>query len=255
MTLDHFSDTRTFLGRDIVTTHPITSPNHLSNVARLQSYTRQKKNRVFLQRLSNFSFSTFLLSSCSETDVSTMCVTNTTYRRSQPIFSLAEAQQQQQQQPAGCPSGLTQRLLSTFNLAAQQNVGEFLAALQGPQSAEFSVAQPPSEKPRAKRRRKPQKPGKTAKMNDRHFVVHNYHDHSNDPIDTATSDEDHCDHSSEDPSHHRKGGVATAFPLKLHAVLDQVEADGLAHVISWQPHGRSFVIHQPKEFVDLVMPK
>ena len=45
-----------------------------------------------------------------------------------------------------------------------------------------------------------------------------------------------------------------SFPLKLHAVLDQIEADGLAHVISWQPHGRAFVIHKPKTFVEHVMP-
>jgi len=43
--------------------------------------------------------------------------------------------------------------------------------------------------------------------------------------------------------------------MKLHAILDQVEEDGLSHVISWQPHGRCFVIHKPKEFTDHVMPK
>jgi hypothetical protein len=101
------------------------------------------------------------------------------------------------------------------------------------------------EKPRPKRRRKPQKPGKTAKQNDRHFVVHNYHDHAND----VDNDDE------EDEPHRRRGGVSIAFPLKLHAVLDQVEADGLAHVISWQGHGRCFVVHKPKEFVDHVMPK
>jgi hypothetical protein len=103
----------------------------------------------------------------------------------------------------------------------------------------------PQQKQRIKRRRKPQKPGKTAKMNDRHFVQHDYHDHANDRDEEVESEEEH---------HHRRGGVAVAFPLKLHAVLDQVEVDGLSHVISWQPHGRCFVIHDPKEFVDHVMP-
>eukprot|EP00934_Nitzschia_sp_Nitz4_P004336 Nitzschia sp. Nitz4//scaffold133_size116822//2039//3639//NITZ4_003789-RA/size116822-augustus-gene-0.160-mRNA-1//-1//CDS//3329535342//4326//frame0 len=98
----------------------------------------------------------------------------------------------------------------------------------------------PPKKP--KRRRKPQKPGKTAKQNDRHFVVHNYHDHANDSDDTDV------------PTSRRRGGVAVSFPQKLHSVLDQVEADGLSHVLSWQPHGRCFVIHQPKEFTDHVMP-
>jgi hypothetical protein len=107
------------------------------------------------------------------------------------------------------------------------------------------------EKPRPKRRRKPQKPGKTAKMHDRHFVVHNYHDHmyDQDEHDQVVHEEE------EDPNHRRRGGVAVAFPVKLHSVLTQVEADGLAHVISWQPHGRCFVVHKPKEFVDHVMPK
>jgi hypothetical protein len=37
-------------------------------------------------------------------------------------------------------------------------------------------------------------------------------------------------------------------------VLDQVEADGLTHVVSWQAHGRAFVVHKPKEFVETVLP-
>jgi hypothetical protein len=85
-------------------------------------------------------------------------------------------------------------------------------------------------------------------MNERHFVVHNYHDHAND------SDQ-HEEVDQEDPNQRRRGGVSVAFPVKLHAVLDQVEADGLAHVVSWMPHGRCFVIHDPKEFVDHIMPR
>jgi hypothetical protein len=104
--------------------------------------------------------------------------------------------------------------------------------------------------PKPKRRRKPQKPGKTAKLNDRHFVVHNYHDHAHYEDHNETVDDDH----REGGQHRGKGGVAISFPLKLHTVLDQVEADGLAHIISWQPHGRCFLIHAPKEFVDNVMP-
>ena len=100
---------------------------------------------------------------------------------------------------------------------------------------------------RPKRRRKPQKPGKTAKQNDRHFVVHNYHDHAFYP--------DENDECQEESGMKRRGGVATSFPTKLHTILDQVEADGLSHIISWQPHGRCFIIHKPKEFADYVMPR
>lgn len=132
-------------------------------------------------------------------------------------------------------------------MLSQRLLGSFASSI--PVAAPKSVVvEAPAEKPRPKRRRKPQKPGKTAKMNDRHFVVHNYHDHANDTC------EDEVQQTQEE-THRRRGGVAVAFPLKLHAVLDQVEADGLAHVISWQPHGRCFVIHKPKEFVSHVMPR
>jgi hypothetical protein len=113
-------------------------------------------------------------------------------------------------------------------------------------SAPTSIATLQNEdKPRPKRRRRQQKPGKTAKLNDRHFVVHNYHDHMND-VDDATDVEDY--------GHRRRGGVSVSFPIKLHSVLDQVEADGLTHVVSWQAHGRAFVVHKPKEFVETVLP-
>jgi hypothetical protein len=110
-----------------------------------------------------------------------------------------------------------------------------------------------SEKTRPKRRRKPQKPGKTAKLNDRHFVHHDYHDHATDSIESVLHDS--AQGGASEGGERRKGGVSIPFPVKLHSVLDQVEADGLAHIVSWQPHGRCFVIHKPKEFVDHVMPK
>ena len=97
------------------------------------------------------------------------------------------------------------------------------------------------------RRRKPQRPGKTAKHNQRHFVVHNYHDHTADlPV---QSEQEEARISG------RRGGVSVFFPIKLHEMLDQIEADGYAHVISWQPHGRAFLIHDPVEFASHVMPK
>ena len=189
-----------------------------------------------------------------------MCVTNTTYRRQQPISLVP---------PANNVSGLTQRLLGTFQLKdAPAKPQEHVPAAASAFSAPLSTAQhhqvasvgssmvvtqpacPTIPKPRPKRRRKPQKPGKTAKMNERHFVVHNYHDHADDHEDLSYQEMD-----EEEEHSRRKGGVAIAFPLKLHAILDQVERDGLGHVISWQPHGRCFAIHQPKVFVETVMPK
>lgn len=175
-----------------------------------------------------------------------MCVTNTTSRRSQPVAFTS-------QQVSLSQSLLSQRLLGTYlpTVPSKQpvyNHGDIQFASQFLNSVTSSSV--PTEKPRPKRRRKPQKPGKTAKNNERHFVVHNYHDHSHD-------DEDHSDfvEDVDDANQRRRGGVSIAFPLKLHSVLDQVEIDGLSHVISWQKHGRAFVIHKPKEFVDHVMPK
>lgn len=52
-----------------------------------------------------------------------------------------------------------------------------------------------------------------------------------------------------------KGGVLIPFPVKLHGMLDNIEADGLSNVVSWSPHGRCFCVHKPKEFVNQIMPR
>eukprot|EP00977_Amphora_coffeiformis_P027532 scaffold34619_cov183-Amphora_coffeaeformis.AAC.9 len=44
------------------------------------------------------------------------------------------------------------------------------------------------------------------------------------------------------------------FPVKLHYMLSDMEADGLAHIVSWQPHGRCFIVHKPKEFGETILP-
>lgn len=179
-----------------------------------------------------------------------MCVTNTTGRRP-PAIALAP------EMVANSSSMLSQRLFGNLfssvdttqgacaNVTAEQPVPAYNGCDTYASNNNVIEAASKEDKLRPKRRRKPQKPGKTAKLNDRHFVVHNYHDHSNDQDENDVEEE----------THRRRGGVSIAFPLKLHAVLDQVEADGLGHVISWQAHGRCFVVHKPKEFVDHVMPK
>jgi hypothetical protein len=75
-----------------------------------------------------------------------------------------------------------------------------------------------------------------------HTVIHDYHDHAEDHIDPRI------------PAPIARGGVIAAFPIRLHELLDQIEADGFGHIISWQPHGRCFVVHEPKVFVEGVMP-
>ena len=168
-----------------------------------------------------------------------MCVTNTTSRRPVSLGAAAAASSAQ----VNLTETLRQSLPYANTAVPKQPFGSFPTYAQHQQQQPTFMASAPADKPRPKRRRKPQKPGKTAKMNDRHFVHHDYHDHSHDAV------------SAMEPQERRKGGVSIPFPVKLHSVLDQVAADGLSHIISWQPHGRCFVIHKPKEFVEHVMPK
>lgn len=49
-------------------------------------------------------------------------------------------------------------------------------------------------------------------------------------------------------------GAANLFPAKLHLMLSSAIADGFDHIVSWQPHGRCFKVHQPTRFVDEIMP-
>lgn len=49
-----------------------------------------------------------------------------------------------------------------------------------------------------------------------------------------------------------RGGVATPFPVKLHQLLEE---DAYPNIISWQPHGRSFILRDPHAFLDEVMTK
>jgi HSF-type DNA-binding len=179
-----------------------------------------------------------------------MCVTNTTLRRLalQPIYL----------RPSELINNVIQRPLESYSN------GSSLAATATPlsiveetvsSSSAAAVTAPPSEKTRAKRRRKPQKPGLTAKNQERHFVVHNYHDHA---VDTPQDVEAHQVSSSDSgsgASERRCGGITMSFPSKLHTVLDQIALDGYDHIISWQPHGRAFAIHQPKVFTEQIMPK
>jgi hypothetical protein len=77
-------------------------------------------------------------------------------------------------------------------------------------------------------------------------VKHNYHDHAFDP-------DEHDEEEEEDIRVNRKGVVSQSFPMKLHAVLEQVEADGFADIVSWQSHGRCFIIHKPNVGVEIFL--
>lgn len=155
-----------------------------------------------------------------------MCVTNTTQRR--PV-KLSGSQLQAQ------PNAKAQSICNSLFLPTP--VPQKITTTAAPVKP-FGAKKPASKKPR-----KPQQPGKTAKNHDRHFVVHSYHDHA----------QDHDSSAKVSSGKRRRGGVAVNFPLKLHALLEEIEKDGLSHIISWQPHGRCFVVHNPKQFVDQVL--
>jgi hypothetical protein len=77
-------------------------------------------------------------------------------------------------------------------------------------------------------------------------VEHNYHDFAHereDSSDLKASPRD-TDFRHADPK----------FPVKLHYMLSELERDGLGHIVSWQIHGRSFIVHDLDKFVAYVLP-
>ncbi|KAL7470565.1 hypothetical protein ACHAXS_010811 [Conticribra weissflogii] len=124
--------------------------------------------------------------------------------------------------------------------------------------ATAAAAQLGKPKPRFKRRRRgPQPPGKTATNKERLFVKHNYHDLANEP-DIPPGGFDIPDAKDEDSSEKKKPHTPLSidsFPMKLHRILDQIEAEGLAKIVSWQPHGRAFLIRDYSLFVSVIMPR
>jgi hypothetical protein len=55
------------------------------------------------------------------------------------------------------------------------------------------------------------------------------------------------------PTGHQ-AGAGHLFPTRLHLMLSSAESEHFDHIVSWQPHGRSFKIHQPLRFATEVMP-
>lgn len=96
--------------------------------------------------------------------------------------------------------------------------------------------------PCSRRRRKgPQAPGRTATDKERHFVQHNYHDLVNEPYSSCVNES--------------SGLSDDSFPMKLHRMLNEIENEGNAHIISWQPHGRAVLIRDMALFTRIIMPR
>lgn len=91
----------------------------------------------------------------------------------------------------------------------------------------------------------------------RHMIQHNYCDHAFDldETDTFNGRSGSKKNIADFPVAKKKGGVAVPFPLKLHELLEKAEEENLTHIVSWQSHGRAFVVHDPKTFVRHLMPR
>ena len=92
--------------------------------------------------------------------------------------------------------------------------------------------------------------GKDAEQHDEK-VVHKYHDYANNVEGIAESAEDR--HHSEELSRSMNRGEQN-FPVKLHYMLNELEKDGMDDIVSWQPHGRCFLVHKQQQFVEQVLP-
>jgi hypothetical protein len=94
--------------------------------------------------------------------------------------------------------------------------------------------------------------GKEAEEHDEK-VVHNYHDYANKVEGIAESVLVEDQHHSEELTRSMTNRGKQSFPVKLHYMLSELETDGMDDIVSWQPHGRCFLVHKPQEFVDKVL--
>jgi HSF-type DNA-binding len=72
-------------------------------------------------------------------------------------------------------------------------------------------------------------------------VSHEYVDHLNGPRLMA------------EPS--PRVSVKEAFPFKLHKMLQEATVEEFEEVVSWQPHGRAFRVHDRETFIRDIMPR
>jgi hypothetical protein len=86
-------------------------------------------------------------------------------------------------------------------------------------------------------------------------VVHNYHDYANEVEKGEGSLED--PHHKQIEEHTQSSSMNRGeqnFPVMLHYMLNELMKDGMDNVVSWQPHGRCFLVHKQQQFVDQVLP-
>ena len=83
-------------------------------------------------------------------------------------------------------------------------------------------------------------------------VCHDYHDFKDAPMET---NEGHAAGSGQEPQGVRQRGATKQFPVKLYHILVKAQEEGFENVISWQPHGRCFIVRKPNIFTEKIMPR
>lgn len=109
-----------------------------------------------------------------------------------------------------------------------------------------------------------QKPGLTAKGDERQFVQHNYTDHANKEDELVVVYGTNLDERYELSRYNtdgneecsgKKGKPSPLFPLKLYMILEEVERKCEGNVINWLPHGRAFHIRNNDLFARKILPE
>jgi hypothetical protein len=81
-------------------------------------------------------------------------------------------------------------------------------------------------------------------------VVHNCHDYANE----VEKVEDRHHQLMEEHMHSSNMNRGERnFPVMLHYMLDELVKDGFDDIVSWQPHGRCFLVHKQQQFVEQVL--
>ncbi|KAG7355643.1 HSF-type DNA-binding protein [Nitzschia inconspicua] len=121
-------------------------------------------------------------------------------------------------------------------------------------TSKSSVARSTSTR-RSRASRRPTSSHHHHQLHAKHYVEHNYHDHKYDPVEVPAPDLSLIEEGEFPKKAGHKGGVSTPFPEKLHELLETVDQQGDSDICGWQPHGRCFIVHKPKEFVSKIMPQ
>ncbi len=83
---------------------------------------------------------------------------------------------------------------------------------------------------------------------------HNYRDYAY-AVEEETKRSTSEDQLSKDKHPHcRPNRGEQNSPLKLHYMLSELEIDGMDNIVSWQPHGRRFLVHKQAQFIEQVLP-